>query len=491
MQSELHTILSQLLDKGYQISPEAFIILQEMPITEADKIIEKVLLTVNENPELYLIETTMLEKASSGTKETTIQSEKFPYAKKITADIDVLPDEESKPSGDVDGYIDYFNSRFTQIENILKQRVDVRDYIPLSQALKLPIKSNMKTIGIVSNKNARGDRLFIDLEDQNSQITVLVSGKELIEQGLEILEDQVLCFKGFKYREDLFIANELIWPDVPMRNSNRSDEDVCAIFVGDIHVGSRWFRDDLFEKFVKWMNLELGPQPSRNLASKVKYIIITGDLVDGIGIYPDQINELLISTQREQYREAARLLSKLPEYVEIIIIPGNHDAVRRSLPQPPIPEKYAPELFKDPRIHLLPNPCTFKLHGVEIMLAHGKGLDDILSSTPGHDFHHPITGVELMLRCRLLAPIYGQTTPIAPERIDRLVIRSIPDVMAMGHVHIYESKKYKGITLISSGSFQDQTPFQKRMKLKPTPGLVSVFNLMTHQNIPLDFERLN
>jgi DNA polymerase II small subunit len=140
---------------------------------------------------------------------------------------------------------------------------------------------------------------------------------------------------------------------------------------------------------------------------------------------------------------------------------------------------------------MLPNPCTFKLHGVEIMLAHGKGLDDILSSTPGHDFHHPITGVELMLRCRLLAPIYGQTTPIAPERIDRLVIRSVPDVLAMGHVHIYETKKYKGITLISSGSFQDQTPFQKRMKLKPTPGLVSVFNLMNHQNIPLDFERLN
>jgi DNA polymerase II small subunit len=357
--------------------------------------------------------------------------------------------------------------------------------------LKLPVKSNMKTIGIVSNKNARGDRLFIDLEDQNSQITVLISGKELIEQGLEILEDQVLCFKGFKYREDLFIADELIWPDVPMHDSNRSDEDVCAIFVGDIHVGSRWFRDDLFEKFVKWMNLELGPQPSRNLASKVKYIIITGDLVDGIGIYPDQINELLVSTQIEQYREAARLLSKLPEYVEIIIIPGNHDAVRRSLPQPPIPEKYATELYKDPRIHMLPNPCTIKLHGVEIMLAHGKGLDDILSSTPGHDFHHPITGVELMLRCRLFAPIYGQTTPIAPERIDRLVIRSVPDVLAMGHVHIYETKKYKGITLISSGSFQDQTPFQKRMKLKPTPGLVSVFNLMTHQNIPLDFERLN
>ncbi|MBD3205330.1 DNA-directed DNA polymerase II small subunit [Candidatus Bathyarchaeota archaeon] len=490
MPEELSSLLTQLLDKGYQISPDAFQKLQEMPYSEADRLVNRVLNRTSIGSDFYLIDRSVIENATITTQYGT-EGVKIPYAKKIDSRIEIISHEEARPSGDVDGYIDYFNSRYTQLENILKQRVDVRDSLPLSQALKLPVKSNLKTMGIVSNKSARGDRLFIDLEDTEAQMTVLVSGEELIKKGLEILDDQVICFEGFKYRDDLFIANDLIWPDVPMHDSNRSDEDVCAIFVGDIHVGSRWFREDLFDKFVKWMNLELGPQPSRDLASKVKYLVITGDLVDGVGIYPDQIDELLIPTQKAQYKEAAKLLSELPEYVEIIIIPGNHDAVRRSLPQPPIPEKYASELYDDPRVHMLPNPSTFKLHGVEVMAAHGKGLDDILSSTPGYDFHHPVSGVELMLRCRLFAPVYGQTTPIAPERIDRLVMRTVPDVLAMGHVHIYESRKYKGITLISSGSFQDQTPFQKRMKLKPTPGLVSVFNLKNHQQIPLDFERLD
>jgi len=72
-----------------------------------------------------------------------------------------------------------------------------------------------------------------------------------------------------------------------------------------------------------------------------------------------------------------------------------------------------------------------------------------------------------------------------------LVIDAIPDVVACGHIHIHETRKYHGLTLICSGSFQDQTPFQKRMKLEPTPGVISVYNLMTHQHIPLDLERLS
>jgi DNA polymerase II small subunit len=239
------------------------------------------------------------------------------------------------------------------------------------------------------------------------------------------------------------------------------------------------------------MNMELGPPASRDLASKVKYLVITGDLVDGIGIYPEQLDELTITTQEAQYEEAARLLSQLPKHVEVFVIPGNHDAVRRSLPQPPIPERYAPALYRNPRVHSLPSPCTLNLHGVKVLLFHGKALDDVLSSTPGHDFHSPVNGLELLVRCRHIAPVYGQSTPIAPEKVDRLVIDAIPDVVAVGHIHIYETKKYHNISLICSGSFQDQTPFQRRMKLEPTPGVIAVYNLMTHQQIPLDLERLS
>jgi DNA polymerase II small subunit len=160
------------------------------------------------------------------------------------------------------------------------------------------------------------------------------------------------------------------------------------------------------------------------------------------------------------------------------------------MPQPPIPKEFASSLWDDRRIRMLPSPSRIGLKGVEILIEHGKGLDDILNSTPGYNFNHPIKAMELLFRCRHLAPRYGQTTPIAPELTDRLVINNVPDVFLMGHVHINETKRYKGVTLLSTGSWQSQTPFQKRMQIEPTTGLASILDLQTHLIYPLDTTQL-
>ena len=485
MTEEYLQALQRVLAQGYQLSPEVFTFLQNKSVDEVTQIVDDALKRAASQPGLFILDMDFFQakpKASPKLK---------PFAAVAKSSFEVHYPEETRSIGSSDGYIDYFNSRLLQLESIIKRRVDLRDSISLSNAVKLPLKTKFKTIGMVTSKSARGKRLFLELEDKDTISTVMVSGEEAIKKGLEILEDQVICIDGLRYREDLIIANDLIWPDVPMHEVGRSDENISAVFVGDVHIGSKYYRADLFDKFIRWMNQDLGPKPSRDLASQVKYLVIAGDLVDGIGIFPDQLDELTIPTQKAQYEEASRLLDRLPDHIETIIIPGNHDAVRRSLPQPAIPESHAPGLYANPRIHMAPNPISLTLNGVKVFVAHGSALTDILGSTPGHDFRNPVTAVELLLKCRHIAPTYGQSTPIAPETVDRLVIKDIPDVVVMGHIHIHEVKRYKGITLISSGSFQDQTLFQKRMKIEPTPGVISVFNLKTHNEIPLDLERLD
>lgn len=484
MSEEYLQVLQRVLSRGYQLSPDVFTFLQNKSVEEATRLVDNALLKASFQKDQYILDLNYFNDKPDTSKKT-------PYSALARSYFEIHYPEETKSIGSSDGYIDYFNSRFAQLESIIKRRMDLRDVIPLSNAVKLPINTKFKTVGMVSSKSARSNRLFLELEDKDSLSTVMVSGDEVIKKGLEVLEDQIICINGVRYREDLIIANDLIWPDVPIHELGRSEENISAVLVGDVHVGSKYFRDDLFEKFIRWMNQDLGPKQSRKLASEVKYLVIAGDLVDGVGIYPEQIEELTIYNQLDQYKEAARLLEKLPEHIETIIIPGNHDAVRRSLPQPAITKDYAPDLYSNPHVHLAPNPIYLTLNGVKIFVAHGAALTDILGSTPGHDFHNPVTAVELLLKCRHIAPTFGSSTPIAPEKIDRLVIKEIPDVVLMGHIHIHESRRYKGITLISSGSFQDQTPFQKRMKLEPTPGVISVFNLKTHNEIPLDLERLN
>jgi DNA polymerase II small subunit len=384
--------------------------------------------------------------------------------------------------------------------------MDVRDAVTIGNALKMPLKSKMKVIGIVTNKRASGSRLFLDIEDSEDSVTVMASDGETVRKGLSILMDQVICVDGLKYRQDLLIANDFIWPDIPSRPPNRSEIPLCAAFLADVHIGSRYFQKELFHRFIRWMKMDLGPPQLRRLAGRVKYLVITGDLVDGIGIYPSQLEELEITDIREQYEVAAMLLSELPDHVEVIVLPGNHDAVRKSLPQEPISREYAETLHENRRVRLLGNPSRLTLHGVRVRLlgnpsrltlhgveayiAHGKALDEILSQVPGLGFHNPVDGMELLLRCRHVAPIYGNSTPIAPEKEDRLVIASTPDVFQMGHIHVHGVKKYKGATLIASGSWQTQTPFQKRVKLTPTVGVAPIMDLQTHAVVPIDFNKL-
>ena len=480
-----------IIEAGYQLSPDAYAYLNGLPAETSDNIVLKAVLKADSSPPpLFVLDKGFLLALVETPRPELLPQKNRPLpARDEGVALKVLEEEPAQPASDAEGFLQYFQSRYDRLEAILKRRVDVKDAIPIEQALKLPVKTKLKTTGIVAEKRTRGNKLFIELEDRRSSISVMASDAETIRNGLELQEDQVIAVDAVKYTDDLLIANDWIWPDVPINTPRRSAEPLCAALLADVHIGSKYFRADLFDKFIDWMNLELGPVQSRDAAARVKYVIIAGDVVDGVGIYPEQLDELSISNIREQYRATAELLKQLPDYVEIVITPGNHDATRHSMPQPPVPKEYAKELYDDPRVKMLSSPCRLNLNGVEILVEHGKGMDDILSNTPGYEFHHPIKAMELLFRCRHLAPRYGQSTPIAPERTDRLVIGSIPDAFLMGHIHINETKRYKGVTLISAGSWQDQTPFQKRMQIEPTTGVATIFDLQTHQTLDLDFKR--
>jgi len=215
------------------------------------------------------------------------------------------------------------------------------------------------------------------------------------------------------------------------------------------------------------------------LASRVKYVIIAGDIVDGVGIYPNQEEELSVADVYQQYRLAAEYIAQIPDYVEVILIPGNHDPTRQSLPQPQVASEFAEPVYTARRVCSLGNPAEIRLHDVRFLLYHGRSLDDVITSVPGMTFQAPHLAMEFLLRCRHVAPEYGKRTPIAPETVDQLVIGDVPDVFHAGHIHINGVKKYRGTTIVNSGTWQNQTDYQKRMGLEPTPGRLPVIDLQT------------
>lgn len=235
------------------------------------------------------------------------------------------------------------------------------------------------------------------------------------------------------------------------------------------------------------MNGKYGNEKAKEIAGHVKYVLIAGDTVDGIGIYPNQIKELATENIYDQYKIATSYLEKIPDYIEVIIIPGNHDAPRKALPQPAISNVFLDSLKEYRNMHFLGNPCYVSLHKVEVLMYHGSSLEDVNSTVQGLNHNNPERAMTLLLKGRHLSSMYGKKTLLSPENKDFLVIERVPDIFHAGHIHVLGYSKYRGVLIINSGCWQGQTEYMNRLGLVPTPNKVPLVNLQTLETIVVPF----
>jgi len=502
----LQKAISLTITAGYQLNKEAFDFLSMLAAAEDPaEIMEKAVRKIAELDEKPLfIEKSFLEQlvATPGTpSEISDESQRkepepqkpqvteakrlfHPYAKEVSSDFKVIEDPGAKLStdGKVEDYVQYFQDRFKRMEKLLRQRMDVKSAASIIDALKAQPNTRFKIIGMITEKRESKGKIILNVEDLQGNITVLVpqnASEDLQEKAQMLLLDQVVCLAVLKTRSNLLIAEDIILPDVPQRTQHKATEPVYAVLTADLHVGSAKFQRETFNRFVLWLNGKYGNGKMQEIAGRVKYVVVAGDIVDGIGVYPNQVKELAIRDINKQYRLAARCLEQIPDYIEVIVTPGNHDASRKALPQPAISEDLLKTLEETRRIQSLGSPCLISLHGVEILVYHGRSLDDVISTVPGMNINHPEKAMKLLMQGRHLAPVYGGKTMLSPENRDQLVIEHIPDIFHAGHIHALGYMNYRGVLIVNSGCWQDQTEYMRRNGFMPTPGIAPVVNLQT------------
>ena len=342
-------------------------------------------------------------------------------------------------------------------------------------------------IGLVNEpRYTKNGHLMWGLEDETGEFTCLLTKKEgeerdrvheeIIQTGL--MPDDVVGVSGtFAQNGDLFYVDDLHFPLHDRHEKAHAETGVSVAFLSDIHVGSKTFLEAQWHKMVDWFHND-------PLARTIKYLILSGDCVDGVGIYPGQDRELAIPDLFNQYTEFARLLDLLPEWVECVMLPGNHDAVRPAEPQPTFEKDIQSDYHATTFVG---NPCDFSLHGVRLLSYHGKSIDDFVAGLRTVTYADPVEAMRQMLRRRHLAPQWGGKTPLSPEPEDGLVIREVPDIFVTGHVHGHECVDFKGTTLVCSSTWQDQTSYQRMLGFQPRPCMLTVVNLGTHATRSIPF----
>ncbi len=375
-------------------------------------------------------------------------------------------------SGAVNGtsdYLHYFRDRFTRLGGMIRARAGAMPIEALTKSTRYR-QEECTVIGMVVDvSTTKNGHRIAEIEDTSSSITVLFrKDRPAFADAEKIVHDEVIGVKG-KLSNDgkLFFAEILYRPDIRIDNAPyKSEKPGKAVFISDVHVGSDTFLEESWNRFADWLS-----------DNDFGYLLIAGDLVDGIGIYPGQEQELTIKNIYEQYDAFASMMCDLPSRMKIIISPGNHDVVRGAEPQPVLPEQFIRK-FPDNCI-LVENPALVRLQGVRVLMYHGRSIDDMIGLIPGASYEKSGQMMEEMLVRRHLAPAYGRRTPIAAGKIDRLIIDPLPEILHTGHVHIKGITTYRGVLGINAGTWQSQTKFQKQMNVNPTPALAVTVDLQT------------
>ncbi|MDD4161401.1 MAG: DNA-directed DNA polymerase II small subunit [Methanothrix sp.] len=483
-------IVQRLAEQGYQLEPEALEIICRYSGSK-EELLRRIISSMDGS--VAVIGTTMVtchldssskHVPSSLSSSSSLSLPSPPLSSQPTSSFPCLQDSSvelkcditgrSTCVGDYNDFVHYFRDRYSKLREILSRRLSSR---PIESLGKSTTGREVSLIGMVMDvrTTAKGNRV-IELEDPTGLIiAVIQKDAEVYEQSGLIITDEVIGVTGISDGNGRLFVKSLLWPDIPNQTAPLENGSGCALLLSDLHVGSKYFMADAWQRFLQWLNGEVD-DPS-GLAYQVQYIVIAGDLVDGVGIYPGQQNDLAIMDIYAQYEAAAQWLNGIRKGIKVIIAPGNHDIVRQAEPQPALPEDVQRYFRKD--MLFVGNPAWVTLSGVSVLIYHGRSIDDLVLRLPGISYAAPEKAMIEMLRRRHLSPIYGSRVSIAPEHEDHYVISRPPAILHCGHVHTVGIARYKGVAVINSGTWQSQTDFQKKMNIQPVAGVVPIVDLAT------------
>ena len=387
--------------------------------------------------------------------------------------VETSGDVASTGTGEYRDFLAVFRDRYETLSGHLRGRVNHR---PAATIADMSPGSDAALVGLVSDiRSTAGGHWLVELEDTTGTFPCLVmNDRDFAGDVRELLYDEAVAVEGTLADDGgILFVDDLYFPDVPRTHTpSTADRPVRAALVSDVHVGRQEFRADAWQRFADWLHTEE--------ADDVEYLLIGGDMVEGVGVYPDQDEELDIVDIYDQYERFSEHLKDVPGDMEIVMIPGNHDAVRLAEPQPAFDEELR-SLMSAHDAEIAANPATVTVEGVSVLMYHGVSLDEVIAELPDEaaSYDRPHEAMYQLLRKRHVAPQYGGRTRLAPEEEDHLVIEDVPDVFHAGHVHKLGYGKYHGVLTVNSACWQSQTAFQESVNLDPDVGYAPIVDLET------------
>ena len=411
--------------------------------------------------------------------------------------------DESKKR-DIQDFVAYFKNRYEFLKEVLSNRKELQNAISIKRLLGRDKneKGAVSLVGLIYDKNiTKNGNIILKLEDKTSIIPLIITknNPELFNLANNLVLDEVIGINGF-CGDNVVFVNSIFFPDVPLtKELKKCNEEVYCVFTSDLHIGSKLFLEEDFSRFIDWLNCKDCSDEEKKIVEKINYLFIAGDLIDGIGIYPGQEEDLIIKDVYKQYEHFVYFITKIPKRIKIIICGGNHDALRISEPQPILEKNYVGSLYEKENISFVTNPSLVNIQsskdfsGFDVLIYHGYSfpyfadLVDSIRMEGGQKRADLI--MKFLLQRRHLAPTHTSNLYIPDANQDPLLIDKVPDFFITGHIHRVNSINYRNITGLNCGCWVSQSEEQKKRGLVPDPSKIFLVNLQTREVKIRDFSK--
>ncbi|MFH1256718.1 MAG: LAGLIDADG family homing endonuclease [Candidatus Diapherotrites archaeon] len=296
---EFEKIVDELLGEG------VFILTEE-------KVREKIL---KKETKLGAIEEEVLVKRKSF---RALAEESAPQLR-ILSELDVTNQMGSR--GTVKNFLQLFQDKFEFLSSVLRQRINFNPK-PISRLNRVMKNSEVDIIGMIRDKRmSKKGNPIVFLEDLEAECIAVFSKNDqrVFDLAKTVVLDDVIGVKGKKISDEMIVVNDIFFPDLPMKPIKKVESTLNLAVISDMHVGSKLFLEKEFGKFISWLNGNVGSEKEIERIGRIKYLVVAGDNVDGVGIYPDQFDELAVKDIFEQYNIFSELIKQVPEYIKVII----------------------------------------------------------------------------------------------------------------------------------------------------------------------------
>ena len=184
----------------------------------------------------------------------------------VSDEVKVLSSAKRMESFNIQDFVRNLNERYVFLQNILMKKLELSNIVSINKCSD----GAASIIGMVKEKEEKGDKFIAILEDPTGEVQVSIQKK----LGEKISLDDVIAVSG-EINNKVLNADKIIFPDVPLKPVVFSNDSIRVAFTDKDVKADYMVYDDKIKDMIKKKEIEIS-NPSIFKIGNVIFLMLIG-----------------------------------------------------------------------------------------------------------------------------------------------------------------------------------------------------------------------